>query len=178
MNEIYIIVITALVTAFFSTIFSYYKEKKFASSKYTERALTELYVPIYKILNDCSDPLAGYLFINETQLQLIKEIIDNKPELVDPKLNKIVDKYYTLAYINISRVYEDQIPPQNMRYDEDYKLYRYVLYAFNKTRRSLGLPFEKKYSSNFSLIYKGVDKIFIYYRNKKILKKFRNGFYK
>ena len=175
LNEIYIIFITALVTAFFSTVFSYYKEKKFASSKYTEKSLTELYVPIYKILNGGVDPFAGYLYIDETQLSLIKEIIDDKPELVDPRLNKIVEDYHAQAYANISRVFEEQIPPQYMKYDEDYKLYTYILYAFNKTRKSLGLPYDKKYSGIFSIVFRGIDRIYVYYRNKKYWKNFRVG---
>ena len=60
--ELIIILGTAISTSFFSTIFSYYKEKKFASVKYTERVLEELYFPIYKFLEEAApDLMVGYI---------------------------------------------------------------------------------------------------------------------
>lgn len=160
------IILTAIFTSGATNLFGYWKEKSFAESKYTERVLTELYIPIYKILNGATIPIIGYENIDEQLLNDIKKIIDKNPELVDPKLNKIVDEYFEIAIFNISRVYEDRISPKLMRYDENRKLYNYVLLAFNKTRKSLGLPSDKRYSSKISFLYKLQFRVQMYFRKK------------
>lgn len=159
--------LTGIIAAAATNLFGYWKEKSFANSKYTERVLTELYIPIYKILNKGSNPRIGYSYIDENQLNDIKVIIDSNPELVDPKLDKIVVEYIEIAFFNITRIFEDQIPPESMRYDENFKLYTYILCAFNKTRKSLGLPSDKRYNSKISIIYRFLYRVQMYFKRKR-----------
>lgn len=164
--------LTSIITSGTTTYFGFLKEKSFSNTKYTERVLTELYIPIYKILNEHSIPMIGYYGIDENQMSDIKVIIDRNPELVDPKLNKILEEYMEIAFFNVSRVYEDQISPKLMRYDENLKLYTYILFAFNKTRRSLGLPSDKRYNSKISILYIFLYRVYRNFKRKKDLKKF------
>ncbi len=143
--EFWKIFATAVITAAASNAFGYFKDKKFASSKYTEDVLTKLYVPIYKILTDNLVPGDGYDGINAGQLDIIQQLIKDNPELTDPQLEKLVYGYLEDDYHNqLESINNDY---NNFIYDEDRKLLDYVLISFNKTRRSLGLPYDLKYAS-------------------------------
>ena len=86
MSDLSKIVITAAATLFSAIIvfsMGYFKDKKFANSKYTERVLINLYIPLYKLLEIFEyDSYVGYIGISKQQLWLVKEIIDENPELV------------------------------------------------------------------------------------------------
>jgi hypothetical protein len=116
--------------------------------------------------------MIGYSGIDENQMSEIKVVIDSNPELVDPKLNKILEEYMEITFFNVSRVYEDQISSELMRYDENLKLYTYILFAFNKTRRSLGLPSDKKYNSKISFLYRLLYRVYRFLKRKIDLKRF------
>ncbi|MGM7722174.1 hypothetical protein [Metabacillus sp. Hm71] len=146
MTEFWKIFATAVLTAFASNLFGYIKEKRTASSKYTEQVLTELYVPIYKILVERIIPGDGYEGIDQDQLDSIKDIIDDNPELTDPILEGLIYGYLEDAYWNVTRIHADQQDPRFETYDSDRRLLDYILISFNKTRRPLGLPHPKEYA--------------------------------
>lgn len=174
MNEIALIVITALVTSGLSTIFSYYKEKKFASAKYTEKVLVDLYIPIYKYLSKTPDPTTGYEGINEAQFNFILKIVEDNPELIDPRLNKYVYSIKEDIYINSynNQDYEDYRQDYIM-YDSDGEMFDYVLKAFNITRKSLGLPYNKRYASIWAFVYKLNEKINLKRRIRRMKRRFK-----
>ena len=166
--ELIIILGTAISTSFFSTVFSYYKEKKFASVKYTERVLEELYIPIYKFLEEAApDPMVGYIGMRENEFWRLKELIDEKPELIDPnldaQLNKIIDEIYVE---NSQERNQENYFYGHKFYDRDFKLYFYVVKSFNTTRKSLGLPYDKHYASFWSFVYRFIRSIKRKRRNK------------
>lgn len=140
------IFLTAIITAGATNIFGYWKEKRISSSKYAEEVLKRLYVPIYKILVEGVIPGDGYQGIDEDQLDRIKSIIDDNPELTDPKLDALIYGYLEDAYWNLNRLYVDQKNPEYVIYDSDRKLLDYILISFNKTRKSLGLPHDRTYA--------------------------------
>jgi len=142
--EFWKIFATAVLTASATNIFGYFKEKKFASSKYAEQVLKELYVPIYKILTKSIIPGNGYEGINRGQLEEIKEIIEKHPELTDPRLDSIIYRYLEDIYFEYNQT--GDYPERYRTYDLDRKLFEYILISFNQTRRYLGLPSDLKYA--------------------------------
>lgn len=172
LSEVALIVITALVTSGLSTVFSYYKEKKFASIKYTEKVFVELYLPLYKFLQEAEiDPMVGYIGLSESNFWRFKEIIDEKPELIDPKLDAHVNKIIEEIHVENSqeRKQKDYFYGYKF-YDESFGLYFYVVKSFNITRKSLGLPYDKHYASLWSFAYRFIRRIKRKRRNKKLIK--------
>lgn len=144
MEEFLTILFTAFITAFAMNFFGYVKEQRISTSKYTECALRELYISIYKILTGRITPGDGYEGIDDEQIIAINKIIEEHPELTDPELEKIFYNIYEDAYFNWKANIES-----NHDYDLERELLEYILTAFNKTRKSLGLPYERKYTSRF-----------------------------
>jgi hypothetical protein len=161
LQDIWKIILTAVLTAGASNYFSYWKDKKIAAGKYAEDSLRKLYIPIYKILVKHIYPGDGYDGIDEDQVSDIKKIIDENPELTDPELGRIVDSTFEDVMHQNSRPYDDQLDLKAMRYDDDRELLDYVLIAFNKTRKNLGLPSNKYYTSKIytSKTYKFYQKL-------------------
>jgi hypothetical protein len=131
---------TAVITSATTNLFGYWKEKRTASSKYTERVLTELYIPILKIIESKVEPGMGFEGLDDDDIDKLIRILKDKPELFDPKLEKIIYSYYEMSYD--SWKYNKHFS----YFENDRKLLDYVYIAFNKTRKSLGLPYEKKYA--------------------------------
>lgn len=151
------IFITAIITAGATNLFSYWKEKRITSSKYTERVLVELYIPILKIIKERIEPGFGFEGLNEDQIDELIKILDEKMELLDPELEGIIYSYKETQYHNWQGA--------NYHYEkEDERLLAYMLYAFNKTRKSLGLPYENKY------VYSRVTKILSWISINKLIK--------
>ncbi|UQD52325.1 hypothetical protein C0971_10105 [Bacillus methanolicus] len=145
MIEFWKIFATAVLTAAASSLFGFLKDKKVASSKYTEESLRKIYVPIYKILMENLNPMDGYEGIASRQFYRIKEIVNEHPELCDPKLDSIIwgidedIRFQSMNYNHNDNNLEYEL------FDENRKLIDYVLHAFNKTRKSLGLPADRLY---------------------------------
>jgi hypothetical protein len=131
---------TAVLTAVAANFFGFFKDRRVASSKYTEESLKKIYVPIYKILYENLDPSQGYEGIYSNQFGKIKVIVDKDPDLCDPKLERIIWRIYEEIQIDSYNQINSDSKFDHTLYDEDRKLLEYVQHAFNKTRKSLGLP--------------------------------------
>lgn len=164
MSDIWKIVVTSLITAGATNYFGYIKERKFASSRYTEKVLVNLYIPVYKLLESFSyDPYVGYVGMSKDQFWELKEVIDKNPELVDPKLETFI--YNIIG--DIYNVYQDDNFQGYGIYDKNGDLYNYVMKSFNITRKSMGLPYDKYYASRLSFFYKVIRNI----KNKRTFKR-------
>lgn len=152
MNQITTIIITSIITAVCTNFFGFIKEKKLKSLAYTDSCLKKIYIPIYQILIRDIIPNIGYDGINQDQVSDIRHIIENNPEYTDPELKEIVDSYFQEMYMNVTRLHADQVDPRSLTFDKDEKLYKYILFSFHTTRRSLGLPYNRKYA--FKFLYK------------------------
>lgn len=143
MIEFWKIFSTAVITAGAANVFGYFRDRKNVSTEYSERVLKELYVPIYKVLTGRIIPGDGYDGIDEKQLVAIKEIIEENPELTDPKLDRLIYVYIEHSYFNWKSSNRND---DYYIYDSDRKLLEYILISFNKTRRSIGLPSDLNYA--------------------------------
>lgn len=161
---------TAVITAMASNLFGYFKDRKFATSKYTEDTLIKIYVPIYKILTERIVPGDGYDGILESQLIEINKIIGNHPQLTDPRLSNIVYSYIEDIYHNSNPNYNPQTS-EPIIYDLDRELLDYILISFNKTRRSLGLPSDITYAYPLLLNLIKWKSIFTKRRIRRIIKR-------
>lgn len=139
LSQFITIFITAVITAACTNIFAYLKDKKFASSKYTEKVLTEFYVPIYKIVTKDFYTGKGYDGLYPSEIIAIKKLVDEKPELADPVLDRIIGSLSEDAFRIQGTTPEGQEPN---KMDEQGVLLNYILKSFQKTRKSLGLPHE------------------------------------
>ncbi|MEI2338931.1 hypothetical protein FA002_02245 [Priestia megaterium] len=167
------IFLTAIVTAGFANIFGYWKDKRVASTKYIEKVFTELYLPIYKIVDQKVNPIDGFEGLDEHDIEALIAILKDKPELFDPKLEKIIYRYYEKEYANW------QYGENRSFHENDTELLDYVSIAFNKTRKSLGLPYEVKYV--YPIILKGKNlkkKMSRYFKIRRIVRKFMKRFKK
>lgn len=135
------VLLSGVAAAVTSTILSYFKEKKFASSKYAERVLTELYIPIYRMLREDVLPGDGYEGLNMDQVNRIDNVAKKNPELTDPRLDEIVNAYMEVL-TSPNYPFVDELEHV---FDQDRKLFTYIMIAFNRTRKSLGLPYDKDY---------------------------------
>ncbi|MCK0470399.1 hypothetical protein [Halalkalibacter sp. APA_J-10(15)] len=158
------IFLTAIITAGASNYFSYIKEHKVRTSKYTERVLTELYVPIFKLILSRTNPHDGFEGLDDDDVTGLVDLFSKNPELFDPELEQIINSYYEISYINWK--YDEH---ENF-YECDKKLLNYINGAFHKTRKSLGLPNDYKYSSSIYSIY---NKIKTNYRHKRKMKRLK-----
>jgi hypothetical protein len=161
-NQFITILLTAVITAGATNLFGYWKEKKFKSSQYTEKTLTELYIPIYKKIYSKVEPGDGFVGFDEDDVDQLVAILMNKPELFDPKLEKIIYGLYEISY-------------ENWKYNENQSftkeenaLLEYIEIAFNRTRRNLGLPFKLVFA--YPILYKAI-KFRKYLKNMRIERK-------
>jgi len=93
------------------------------------------------------DPLDGYQGISGSQFRKIKNIVDEYPELCDPKLDQLV-----WSIEEDMRIEAHNYNYSHDSYDENRKVYYYVRYAFNKTRKRIGLPSDILYV--YPILYK------------------------
>lgn len=161
------IIATAIITSIATNYFSYLKEKKFATSKFTEKVFLELYSPLFKKLESFSyDPIVGYEGMYVDQYREISRFIFEKLDYADKDLLNIINNLdVTLHYLH--REYDD--PDNRMLLDDKYELYNHVAKSYNILRRSLGLPYNK------FQIYKNrwYIRIFLNYKHKRFSKKMR-----
>ncbi|WP_017378818.1 hypothetical protein [Paenisporosarcina sp. TG-14] len=152
MTELWITIITAAITtiivSWIGYFFGHLKDKKIAITKYSEESLRKIYIPIYKILIQNVDPLDGYEGITGSQHNSIKKIADNHIELCDPKLESLIWRIEEDIRHEASAFSYNQYD----LFDQNRNLFNYVLHAFNKTRRSIGLPFDIFYV--YPILYK------------------------
>lgn len=139
-GQFFTIFFTAILTAGFTNLFGYLKEKRVASSKYTETVFKDLYLPIYKIIYSRVNPYDGFEGLEEEDIDELIKVLENNPELFDPKLQKILYRFYEKSYINWKF-------NEHESFSKDEKeLIEYMEIAFNKTRKALGLPYDRKYA--------------------------------
>jgi hypothetical protein len=139
--QIGIIILTAILTAVANNLFSFFREKKISSYKYAEDTLKKIYIPILEIINQGYFPGDGYNGLDPQQVRDIKGVLENNREMVEPKIEYIVEGYV-----------EEIVHSENEEYDLDRKLLWEVLTGFNRIRKSLGLPYEIKYLTRFYYI--------------------------
>ncbi|MBH0228841.1 hypothetical protein [Halobacillus yeomjeoni] len=145
MSQMLTIIITAVVTSVFTNYFAFLKEKKVKSLSYTDKSLVKIYIPIYKILTEGLIPGEGYEGVYSNQVFKITKILEDNPEYVDPELEGIVFQYEEEILLALSTT-TDTSEMDGMLLDEDRRLLDYILTSFHKTRKSLGLPYNKVYA--------------------------------
>lgn len=140
-----------------STFFSYKKDQKLHSNaKYVDRAMYDLYLPLYKIIYESEGHFQEYYGISWEQFSEIEKLIDENLDLVDEQLHLA----YLTAAMDLSegevkwgtntitdptgkpdKEKKFTIIDEQQRDYYDHVLYDYIHYAFNKTRKTLGLPY-------------------------------------
>ncbi|WJY28272.1 hypothetical protein [Sporosarcina trichiuri] len=150
--------VTIFITNIFSYIFAMKKEVRIQSTSYKIETLEKVYTPIYKILIKDVVPGDGYESIDDHQLDCISKIAEENINLVDPKLDNILWKLREdVRYAHQEEGYNDFI-----YLDEDRMLLHHVESYFNKLRKAVGLPYEKKINKKIvflsDLYYKAARK--------------------
>ncbi|MEC1261272.1 hypothetical protein P9D34_12535 [Bacillus swezeyi] len=144
-TQILTVVITALLSAFFTNLGAYAKDKKLrnenATSKYTEDALMKIYSPLYKIVTSKRYTPKGYDGLTHEQMIKIKGIIESFPELCPPDLEDLVGDLYddSIRLYQMNKMGYGSEP----KVDEDRRLLNYITNSFNKTRKELGIISDK-----------------------------------
>ncbi|MFS0666296.1 hypothetical protein AB1L06_20280 [Bacillus mojavensis] len=146
-TQFFVILLTALLTAIMSNLFSYIKEKMIASSntssKYTEEILSKLYVPLYRLVTRGNYNLKGYDGLTPKTVFEMKKIIEQNPELCEPGLERLIVNLYEEAR-RLDGYSGTVHMKQGKKVDENGELYNYIVNGFNTIRRNLGLPSERK----------------------------------
>ncbi|QJC89998.1 hypothetical protein K1Y82_16195 [Bacillus inaquosorum] len=146
-TQFFVILLTALITAIMSNLFSFIKEKMIASSntssRYTEDILSKLYVPLYRLITKGNYTLKGYYGLTPKTIFEMKKIIDQNPELCEPGLERLIAEMYEEAR-KLDGHYGTVHMKQGKKVDENGELYIYIINGFNTIRRNLGLPSERK----------------------------------
>lgn len=165
MGEMINIIVTSIVASIVATSLSYLKEKKFATSVYTEKVFVELYSPLFRKLEDFSmDPRIGYEGMDLQQFREVSNLINNKLEYADKKLLDIISEIEIIVYYLHDQLIDDET---KFLLDDKFILYNHVSKDYNILRRSLGLPFDR------FQIYKGawVVRKYTNLRNERLFKK-------
>ncbi|MFJ8063299.1 hypothetical protein ACIQYS_01525 [Psychrobacillus sp. NPDC096426] len=141
-------VIAAIVSAIMNFIIQLYfehkrvKDRKLQEIKENDKIiLQDIYTPILKILSEHIIPGDGYEGVDVGQLERIRKIIDDNPQLVDTELDRITYGYLEdLAHIGRNQSY----PHDYDKFaDDDRKLFNHVRVVYNQKRKNLNLPYDE-----------------------------------
>jgi hypothetical protein len=130
--------LATVVTAVFTYVTTVRKERKAQVNTHRLEILQKVYTPIYRVIMDGVYPGDGYEGLTNSQLNKIYDIITERLELVDPRLEQLVWSLKEDQMLE-GRQFEENIGPY---LDEDREFLDYVEFRYNDLRKSLGLPYD------------------------------------
>lgn len=134
--QVLLIIITSIVTAYFSNR-GQYKEKKLRDGRYLEEALNKVYSPLYNIIMTDAYTPKGYDGLSHEQITKIKGIIESFVTFCPIELEVMVnDLYDTSIRINEMARMNNY---ESSKVDDDKRLYDYVTKKFTEKRKELGI---------------------------------------
>lgn len=128
-------------------IFTLIRERRGRVYKNKEKALKEVYAPIYKVLTQDLSCSSEYKGMYKDEINKIEEIVHNNSELVDSQFKKFVEDTRTgIRMVDGSTGAKDDF---SVVFDHDKEFFIYVHSKYNHLRKELGLPYDKEVKMNF-----------------------------
>lgn len=168
------ILLTAIITSLLTYWLTRKQEWRLRSIENQSKLIKDVYAPIMKIIYGGIWPFDGYEGLSENQIDNIIKIVDDNEMIIEIGLHNHAWSMKEEQYINnINQI-------ERATYDIDRNFLEYVEQQYHKLRKSVGLPFDKRYIGirrRLRKIYEGFrkSKIFCRYRkwkyNKKVSKK-------
>ncbi|KPU55545.1 hypothetical protein [Bacillus wiedmannii] len=131
-------IVATVIGAIITHLLAGKREKRGRIYNNKEKALKDVYAPIYKILlSDLSDSLK---YKGTVKIDQIEEIVRNNSELVDSQLLKMVQE--TRQGIRFVDGPTMAIEDRGVMYDVDRKFFIHIHSKYNSLKKELGLPYD------------------------------------
>lgn len=133
-------IIATVIGAIITHLLAGKREKRGRIYNNKEKALKEVYAPIYKILSSDLDDSSQYK--GTVKLSAIEEIVRDNSELVDSQLLKMVRKTrYGIRFVDGPTM---AIEDRKAMYDVDRGFFIHIHSKYNSLKKELGLPYDKE----------------------------------
>lgn len=133
-------IIATAIGAIITHLLAGKREKRGRIYNNKEKALKEVYAPIYKILS--SDLVDSSQYKGTVKLSAIEEIVRDNSELVDSQLLKMVRKTrYGIRFVGGPTM---AIEDRKAMYDVDREFFIHIHSKYNSLKKELGLPYDKE----------------------------------